>query len=211
MWNSMSSSYDVIQSELSINFDILPFKIFFAFFYSGLYGIFTFSGLYYKEIGLQAHEIGFISGVRHACAIVILPLIGPITDLKNYRRAILIVFIVTFACASTPVGFVPKPESCCKSTSNVSNVTTSCYEINNDDGDSCCRLTLSNNDQQEFGYIQSDVLKVFIVICVLNGLGELSWMPIRIIGDVCLFQALGSHSDRYGTTKVFGAIGSAIL
>ncbi|XP_033122971.1 uncharacterized MFS-type transporter YttB-like [Anneissia japonica] len=209
------SFFEVLKSELSIDIDTVPFKIFFTLVYGGLAGLTNFSSLYYTQLGLSPQEIGLVSAVRHTFSIVVLPLIGPVVDFKEYRRSLLVIFIVIFTCCITPIGFIQKPRWCCSQneTSNMSFARRYSFPPGccSETDDNYCYQSVTSFGQPQIGYIVSDVFKAFIIICALNGLGDMCWMTIRVTSDVSLAQALGGNSDRYGTSKVFGAIGGALF
>lgn len=101
----------VVKSK--INFQMLPYKLFYLFTDGAMACVVPYRSLFFKQLGLSPSRIGIISASKPFASFVANPMAGLLADRFGKRRLILVISTLVWIALMVMLGFVPPPIDKC--------------------------------------------------------------------------------------------------
>lgn len=103
---------NVVKSQ--INFQMLPYKLFYLFTDGAMACVVPYRSLFFKQMGLSPSRIGIISASKPFASFLANPLAGLLADRLGKRRLIMVISLLIWILLMVLLGFVPPPEESCQ-------------------------------------------------------------------------------------------------
>ncbi|KAB0795046.1 hypothetical protein PPYR_11885 [Photinus pyralis] len=103
----------------AVDQELLIVKSFYFFFYSAFGSLFPLMGVYFKQMGMNASQCGFLIGSRPFVEFLAAPFWGSLADRWQKGKILLLGSLAAWIIFTVPIGFIQPPP-------------TSCIEIKND-------------------------------------------------------------------------------
>jgi len=89
-------------------------KMFYFFFFSAFGSLFPLMGVYFKQLGMDAAQAGFLSGVRPIIEYLASPFWSGISDRFQKGKVLLMMAVASWILFTLPLGFIHPPVVSCK-------------------------------------------------------------------------------------------------
>lgn len=225
--NAKPAFFDRIRSTVTINRNLLVYKVFYFFYFAALGSLIPYLSLYFKHsLLLPAHFVGIILAVKPLCLFVSAPILGTIADKFNKVRSVLLVALFSYIVMNLLVAVVPPVTVDCLSevhnklnmtdentTSFHRHVSYSGKPRNEQNGS-----TTGNTEMWQEAWlfdlytemdpkIYKNAKLVFVVVLVITIVGELIGATSNTLADVATFQNLENRPQFYGEQRLWGEVG----
>lgn len=97
----------------NVNYDLLLSKVFYFFFFGAFGCLFPLMAVYFKQLGMNASQAGFLIGVRPFIEFFSAPLWGGIADKWQKGKKLLLFSLFSWVAFMMGLGFVTTPASAC--------------------------------------------------------------------------------------------------
>lgn len=104
--------------------ELLVVKSFYFFFYSAFGSLFPLMGVYFKQMGMNATQSGFLIGSRPFVEFLAAPFWGSLADRWQKGKVLLLASIACWIIFTVPLGSIQPPAISCMTTQNHSPVLT---------------------------------------------------------------------------------------
>lgn len=89
-------------------------KIFYFFFYAAFGSLFPLMGVYFKQIGMDAAQAGFLSGIRPIVEALAIPFWNKIASRLQKGKIMMLVSLACWIIFTQPIGHIHPPVVSCK-------------------------------------------------------------------------------------------------
>lgn len=97
----------------NVDQELLPVKSFYFFFFAAFGSLFPLMGVYFKQMGMNPTQCGFLIGCRPFVEFLSAPFWGSYADRLKKGKVLLLASIGCWIFFTLPVGFIqPAPTSC---------------------------------------------------------------------------------------------------
>ena len=217
-----------------INKDLLVFKLYYFFTFTGLACVKPFLPVFYRHVGMSAEQTGMILGLQPVARLIGAPLFGGLADKYRKHRVVMVLMCIVSTALSFSLVFVSPsevpnnmPRNLCinGSQSNISKRENFSGEIWPCRGSNCSLmhsvlgqncgdhsdLNLSenvNNKELNFTRRTRDNTRTFIIMCTIHFMSSF-FGSFNSLGDAATIKYL-TAIDRgadYGKQRLWGAVG----
>ncbi|XP_072039479.1 major facilitator superfamily domain-containing protein 6-like [Amphiura filiformis] len=216
-----------------MNHRMLPYKLFYFFFFSGM-SITPFMSVYFKQLGMNASQIGIVSAARPVAVALFQPVSGFLTDKWQCPKITVVLGGAAWIGSAFVMGIAyPKPQqkSCTVihddltvMQSNFSLISaTAVRKTNSNIAESAANVSTLISSPK-YGFLNSDdfledkswlyttdsvrrIVYIFVIAYALFGLG---YVPLHSIADaesVNTLQEMDIDMAEYGRQRAFGSLG----
>ena len=217
-----------------INKDLLVFKLYYFFTFTGLACVKPFLPVFYRHVGMSAEQTGMILGLQPVARLIGAPLFGGLADKYRKHRVVMVLMCIVSTALSFSLVFVSPsevpnnmPRNLCinGSQSNISEREnfsgdiwpcrgSNCSLMHSVLGQNCgdhSDLNLSenvNNKELNFTRRTRDNTRTFIIMCTIHFMSSF-FGSFNSLGDAATIKYL-TAIDRgadYGKQRLWGAVG----
>ncbi|XP_072043426.1 major facilitator superfamily domain-containing protein 6-like [Amphiura filiformis] len=220
-------------SEKGRKWQLIQFVAFF-FFTGGAPAVLTsYLPVYYRQLGLNPHQIGVVQSLQPWISIPAIPLWGYLADRFNATRSILIFTLGTYLVSHVALAFTPpvaevdcvsvnarwqdiqdKEQGCSNRVNTRDLMTASSLPINHLWNSSIANIQGNGqlcSDSEDFFYDVRDLQLLYLYLIVINAVGILLHAPSTALGNAEILNCLGEKNrNQYGYYKSAGAIAACI-
>ncbi|XP_047500797.1 major facilitator superfamily domain-containing protein 6-like isoform X2 [Penaeus chinensis] len=190
----------------NVNQELLFAKTFYFFFFSAFGSLFPLMAVYFKQMGMNPLQTGFLIGIRPFVEFIAAPFWGSIADRFQRGKLMLLCSVSAWIVFTLAIGFVQPPATSCVVFNGTHHILKEAY---------------SNLNFKEFKgtedwlsppfssivYRSTDVQKVFFLLLLVVILGEFFSCPAITLADSAVLTYLGDEADHYGRQRMFGSLG----
>ena len=90
---------------------LVVYKAFYFMFYGAVGSLFPYLAVFYKQLYLSAHQVGFLIGIRPFIQMATAPVWGAIADTYNVKKIILLMSIASWLATNYSISLVRIPPS----------------------------------------------------------------------------------------------------
>ncbi|KAK9887558.1 hypothetical protein WA026_023364 [Henosepilachna vigintioctopunctata] len=116
---------DIIEAIFGpVDQDLLVVKSFYFFFYSAFGSLFPLMGVYFKQMGMNATQCGFLIGTRPFVEFLSAPFWGSLADRWQKGKLLLLASLAAWIIFTVPLGSIQPPAMSCMEIKNNTAVLT---------------------------------------------------------------------------------------
>lgn len=116
---------DIIEALFGpVDQELLVIKSFYFFFYSAFGSLFPLMGVYFKQMGMNATQCGFLIGVRPFVEFLSAPFWGSLADRWKKGKILLVASIAAWILFTVPLGSIQPPATSCMEIKNRTAILT---------------------------------------------------------------------------------------
>lgn len=105
--------------------ELIIVKSFYFFFYSAFGSLFPLMGVYFKQMGMNAGQCGFLIGIRPFVEFLSAPFWGSLADRWQRGKLLLLASLAAWIIFTVPLGSIqPPPTSCMEYNNNTFTLTS---------------------------------------------------------------------------------------
>ncbi|KAF6198950.1 hypothetical protein GE061_006973 [Apolygus lucorum] len=106
---------DILELLCGANVDqeLLTVKTFYFFFYSAFGSLFPLMGIYFKQMGMNPGQCGFLIGSRPFVEFLSAPFWGSLADRYQQGKKLLMLSLLSWILFTLPLGFIQPPAKSC--------------------------------------------------------------------------------------------------
>lgn len=104
--------------------ELLIVKSFYFFFYSAFGSLFPLMGVYFKQMGMNATQSGFLIGSRPFVEFLSAPFWGSLADRWQKGKILLLASLAAWIIFTVPLGSIQPPATSCMIIKNKTGVLT---------------------------------------------------------------------------------------
>lgn len=104
--------------------ELLIVKSFYFFFYSAFGSLFPLMGVYFKQMGMNAGQCGFLIGIRPFVEFLSAPFWGSLADRWQKGKLLLLLSLSAWIVFTVPLGSIQPPPTSCIEVKDNSTVLT---------------------------------------------------------------------------------------
>ncbi|CAB0019373.1 unnamed protein product [Nesidiocoris tenuis] len=106
---------DILEMLCGSNVDqeLLTVKTFYFFFYSAFGSLFPLMGIYFKQMGMNPGQCGFLIGSRPFVEFLSAPFWGSLADRYQQGKKLLLLSLLSWILFTLPLGFIQPPAKSC--------------------------------------------------------------------------------------------------
>ncbi|XP_014248796.1 major facilitator superfamily domain-containing protein 6 isoform X2 [Cimex lectularius] len=97
----------------SVDQELLTVKTFYFFFYSAFGSLFPLMGIYFKQMGMNPGQCGFLIGSRPFIEFLSAPFWGSLADRYQQGKKLLLLSLLSWILFTLPLGFIQPPAKSC--------------------------------------------------------------------------------------------------
>jgi MFS family permease len=102
--------------------ELLIVKSFYFFFYSAFGSLFPLMGVYFKQMGMNASQCGFLIGIRPFVEFLSAPFWGSLADRWQKGKMLLLASLAAWIIFTVPLGSIQPPPTSCMEIKNNSPI-----------------------------------------------------------------------------------------
>ncbi|XP_073998762.1 major facilitator superfamily domain-containing protein 6 jef isoform X2 [Rhodnius prolixus] len=112
--NKIRGKSDIIELLCgTVDQELLTVKTFYFFFYSAFGSLFPLMGIYFKQMGMNPGQCGFLIGSRPFIEFLSAPFWGSIADRYQQGKKLLLLSLLCWILFTLPLGFIQPPAKSC--------------------------------------------------------------------------------------------------
>nr|XP_027235101.1 major facilitator superfamily domain-containing protein 6-like isoform X2 [Penaeus vannamei] len=190
----------------NVNQELLFAKTFYFFFFSAFGSLFPLMAVYFKQMGMNPLQTGFLIGIRPFVEFIAAPFWGSIADRFQRGKLMLLCSVSAWIVFTLAIGFVQPPATSCVVFNGTHHILKEAYATLNFKEFKGTEDWLSP-PFSSIVYRSTDVQKVFFLLLLVVILGEFFSCPAITLADSAVLTYLGDEADHYGRQRMFGSLG----